>query len=173
MQTEDRADSGRGQSTNKYNLDADFTYEQQTCETKNLALTPSKDSDNLSQHTKSTNFFDQNYTILDISPNTPQYWNDVFCATDASHNNIIKKSLSLTNKKQLFAQTNMHSNSSLLIQMESILFVQENESLIEQPNSGCTDNYAEFSNQSIDNLVIENDFYFKGLFLSFFAHLQK
>ena len=159
MQTEYGASSGRDKSTNKLNLDSDLTYDQHTCETENLALTPSKDSEELSQHPESTNSLNQDYLILDISAYTPQHWNNGFCATDAFHTNRVEKKLSSINNNHNPAQTNVHSDSCLLGQMESIRVDQENESFIAQPNADCTDYYTEFNNQNTNDPDFKNNLY--------------
>ena len=159
MQTEEGEDSGRDKSINKLNLDSDLTYDQHTCETENLALTPSKDSEELSQHPESTNFLNQDYLILDISAYTSQHWNDGFCATDALHTNRVEKNLSSITNNQLSSQTNVYFDSCLLTQMESIPVAQENESFIAQPNADCTDYYTEFNNQNTNDPDFKNNLY--------------
>ena len=158
MQTDDGADSGRDQSTNKHNLDSDLTCDQYTCETNNFSLTPSKD---LSQNPESTNFLNQDYSILDVGTNTPQYWNGVVSATDVSHTNRVETSLPLTYNNHVPAQINVYSDSCLLTQIESIPVVQENESLTELLKARCTDYYTEFNNQNIDDPDFENEWYKK------------
>jgi len=111
IQTKDGASSRRDQSTNKVNLDSDLTYDQHTCETHNFSLVPSKD---LSQHPENTNFLNQDYSILDVGTNTPQYWNDVFSATDVSHTKKVERTLPLTYNNYIPAQTNVYSDSCVL-----------------------------------------------------------
>ena len=161
IQTKDGASSECDQSTNKVNLDSDLTYDQYTCETENLALTPSKDSEELSQHPESTNFLNQDYSILDVGTNTSQYWNGVVSATDVSHTNRVEKKLSSINNNHIPAQTNVYSDSCLLTQIESIPVVQENESLTELLKARCTDYYTEFNNQNINDPDFENEWYKK------------
>ncbi|KKO75598.1 hypothetical protein AAJ76_160005057 [Vairimorpha ceranae] len=161
MQTEDGADFGRDKSINKINLDSDLTYDQYAYETENLALTLNKDSEEPFQHTKSTNSLNQDYSILDISAYTPQYWNDVFSDTDVSHTNKVERTLPFTNNNHIPAQTNMYSDACLLIQIESIPVTQENESLAELLKACCTDYYTEFNNQNIDDPDFENEWYKK------------
>ena len=158
MQTEDGASSGRDQSTNKHNLDSGLTYDQYTYETHNFSLTPNKE---LSQNPESTNFLNQDYSILDVGTNTSQYWNDVFSATDVSHTNRVERSLPLTNNNHISAQTNVYSDPCLLAQIESIPVVQENESLTELLKARCTDYYTEFNNQNINDPDFENEWYKK------------
>ena len=161
MQTEDGADFGRDKSINKINLDSDLTYDQYAYETENLALTLNKDSEEPFQHTKSTNSLNQDYSILDISAYTPQYWNDVFSDTDVSHTKKVERTLPFTNNNHIPAQTNMYSDACLLIQIESIPVTQENESLAELLKACCTDYYTEFNNQNIDDPDFENEWYKK------------
>ena len=161
IQTKDGASSERDQSTNKHNLYSDLRCDQHTCETENLALTPSKDSEELSQHTENTNFLNQDYSILDVGTNTPQYWDDVFSATDVSHTNKVERTLPFTNNNHIPAQTNVYSDSCLLTQIESIPVVQENESLTELLKARCTDYYTEFNNQNINDPDFENEWYKK------------
>ena len=158
IQTKDGASSERDQSTNKHNLYSDLRCDQYTCETHNFSLMPSKD---LSQHPKSTNFLNQDYSILDISAYIPQYWNDVVSATDVSHTNRVETSLPLTYNNHIPAQINVYSDSCLLTQIESIPVVQENESLTELLKARCTDYYTEFNNQNINDPDFENEWYKK------------
>ena len=156
MQAKDGVDSGHDQNSNKLNLDGGLTYDQHSCETDTLSLTSSND---LSQHKKITNSLDQDYSISDISANIPQYWNDVFNTTHVSYTNIVEKNLPLTNNNYFSAQANMYSNLNLSKQTESLPAVQLNEPLTKHLKANCNDNYTEFNNQNIDDLIFKNSLY--------------